>query len=151
MPLVLVTVPKTEKRIYNLEHVTNVLITVKFQRPKTRIRQCYRCQRFGHAQSRCTVTPKCVKYAGTQHYTECTKGKDTPSNCGNCGESHTASYRGCHSLKRKHHLISLYPKENATPTQQKQTFSQLRATCLSRNYFHISKLCTIKCKSSPKN
>lgn len=97
MPLVLVTVPKSEKNIFNLQHVSRVVITVESQKPKTRINQCFRCQRFGHAQSRCTVMPKCVKCAGDHHYTECTKSKDAPAKCANCGESHTASYRGCRS------------------------------------------------------
>lgn len=95
MPLVLVTVPKTEKNIFNLQHINRVIITVESQRPKTRISQCFRSQRFGHAQSRCTVQPKCVKCAGAHHYSECNKSKDTPPKCANCGESHTASYRGC--------------------------------------------------------
>lgn len=95
MPLVLVTVPKTEKNIFNLKHVNRVVITVESQRPKTRVSQCFRCQRFGHAQSRCTVKPRCVKCAGDHHYSECNKDKNTPPKCANCGENHTASYRGC--------------------------------------------------------
>lgn len=97
MPLVLVTLPKTEKNIYNLEHIAKDVITVESQRQKARISQCYRCQKFGHAQSRCTVKPKCVKCAGDHHYSECPKSKDSPPKCANCGESHTASYRGCRS------------------------------------------------------
>lgn len=94
MPLVLITVPKTEKHIFHLEEIAKVIITVESQHSKARVNQCFRCQRFGHAQSRCTIKPRCVKCAGEHHYTECEKIKESPPKCANCGENHTASYRG---------------------------------------------------------
>lgn len=95
MPLVLITVPKTEKQIFHLKEVARVLITVESQHQKTRINQCFRCLRFGHSQRNCTVKPRCVKCAGEHLYTDCQKTKETPAKCANCGENHTASYRGC--------------------------------------------------------
>lgn len=85
MPLVLIMVPKTEKYIFHLKQMASVVITVESQKSKTSISQCFRCLRFGHAQSRCTVKPRCVKCAGEHHRTECNKNKGTPPKCANCG------------------------------------------------------------------
>lgn len=95
MTLVLVTVSKTDKHIFNVKHVSRVVVTVESQRTIARVSQCFRYQRFGLGQSRCTVMLKCVKCAGDHHYTECNKSNRDPPKCANCGESHTASYRGC--------------------------------------------------------
>lgn len=97
IPLVLVTLPKSEKDIFQLKHLVNVIITVESQHQKAVIRKCYRCQRFGHAQSRCAANPRCVFCAGNHHTYECRKDTVKARKCCNCGEEHTASFRGCKS------------------------------------------------------
>jgi len=38
---------------------------------------------------------------GAEHYTEnCTKKLEEPAKCANCGENHTANYKGCHTFKK---------------------------------------------------
>lgn len=95
LPLALVILPREEKNIYKLQYVKRFSVTVEPQRPKATIGQCHRCQQFGHAQSRCTAPPKCVKCAGNHLTSECHKPANTPAKCINCGGPHPASYRGC--------------------------------------------------------
>ncbi|KAK9703808.1 zinc finger associated protein [Popillia japonica] len=64
MPLVLVKVSKDQKNIYHLTEVLSLEISVEALKANPSIGQCYRCQRFGHAQSRCTAPRKCVACAG---------------------------------------------------------------------------------------
>lgn len=131
MPLVLVTVPKTEKHIYHLKHIANVSIGVESQRQKAQITQCFRCQRFGHAQSRCTVRPKCVKCAGNHHYTECEKDKNAPAKCANCGENHTASYRGCSSWPQPRRNIEKPKAEGTSYAQVTKSDAQTTSSNMS--------------------
>jgi hypothetical protein len=61
--------------------------------------QCHRCQIFGHTASFCTSDPRCVK-CGKGHLTPlCTKARDIPAACANCGEAHTANYQGCNTIR----------------------------------------------------
>lgn len=105
IPLVLVILPRDDKQIYKLRYVKQFAITVESQKPKSSIGQCHRCQLFGHAQSRCTAPPKCVKCAGNHITAECIKPPNRPPKCANCGGEHPASYRGC----------SKYPKRTTEP------------------------------------
>lgn len=95
LPIIITTLQKTEKEIFQVKSVLNLMVTVETQRQKPGFSQCHRCQRFGHSQMKCTANPKCVKCAGNHHTLECTKDKTTPATCANCGGQHTASYRGC--------------------------------------------------------
>lgn len=136
MPLVLIMVPKTEKYIFHLKQMASVVITVESQKSKTSISQCFRCLRFGHAQSRCTVKPRCVKCAGEHHRTECNKNKGTPPKCANCGGSRTASYRGCSSWPQRRKKTPSKPvlggvtyakttKTNAQPAPNNMSLTEL--------------------------
>ncbi|KAK9709219.1 zinc finger associated protein [Popillia japonica] len=55
MPLVLVKISKDQRRIYHLEKFMSLDTSVETLKAKPSIGQCFRCQRFGHAQSRCTA------------------------------------------------------------------------------------------------
>ena len=56
---------------------------------KTRILQCYRCQRFGHAQDSCKARDmRCGKCAGAHRRQDCTA---RASYCANCTGNHLAS------------------------------------------------------------
>lgn len=112
LPMMLITLPKEEKNIYQLTHVINLKVTVESQKHRTEVGQCHRCQRFGHSQSKCTATPRCVKCAGSHITSECKKEKNTSAKCANCGGSHTASYRGCTSWPQ------LPSKENQKPARR---------------------------------
>nr|XP_022914621.1 alpha-tocopherol transfer protein-like [Onthophagus taurus] len=42
---------------------------------------------------------RCVKCAGEHWTNKCTKAKEIPAKCFNCGENHPANYRGCIVIK----------------------------------------------------
>jgi hypothetical protein len=73
--------------------------------------QCYRCQSFGHASKNCHRIARCVKCDGIHATAECTKAKETPATCCNCGESHPANYTGCQ--RRVAYVASIQPRPSA--------------------------------------
>ncbi|KAK9731743.1 hypothetical protein QE152_g13379 [Popillia japonica] len=81
--------------LYNLTEVLSLEISVETLKSRPTVGQCFRCQRFGHAQSRCTAPKKCVACAGDHASESCPRPKKDPATCANCGEEHPANYRGC--------------------------------------------------------
>ena len=59
------------------------------------IPECKKCQGFGHTQNYCGKHPRCVKCSGKHETIKCSLEKSAKPKCGNCGETHPASYRGC--------------------------------------------------------
>ena len=97
LPMFQVQLRKNEvvDTIYNIKKFLHLTVQVeKFIRPN-RVNQCYQCQGFGHSSSVCNIGPKCVKCGEGHHSNTCTKPRDTPAKCANCGGPHPASYRGC--------------------------------------------------------
>jgi hypothetical protein len=98
MPLLLVKLERSEntKEIFAIESVLNIKITVEKAKAKTITGQCYRCQRFGHAQSSCKGEIRCVKCTTSGHWSrDCPKAKDIKAQCCNCKGLHSANYLGC--------------------------------------------------------
>ena len=64
---------------------------------RSKVFQCYKCQRVGHASSNCVLKSRCVKCAETHGKGECLLKEKVNENvkCANCGQAHPASYRGC--------------------------------------------------------
>lgn len=97
LPIFQITLPKNEKSntIYNLSTFLDLDVEVRrFVRPN-QVNQCYNCQGWGHSSANCNLAPKCVK-CGQDHQTRtCTKSRDTPAVCANCGGDHSANYRNC--------------------------------------------------------
>lgn len=124
LPLVLISAQKDQKQIYQLTDVVGLKITTEAQRPKTQISQCHPCQKFGHYQSLCKASPKCVKCAGEHFTNDCGKSPTTPPNCANCGENHHASYRECKEWPMLPRM-----RNPATPVTSHQTY----ATAASKN------------------
>lgn len=102
LPMFLVTLDPTEKaaEIMDLKSVLFHRIKVEpYKKPNSPL-QCHNCQRFHHVSNLCHADARCVK-CGLSHKTaSCIKTSDLPAKCANCGESHTASYRGCREFKR---------------------------------------------------
>lgn len=95
--MIYVTAQITEenKEIYNITSLNNFQITVENKRTYNEVMQCHRCQRFGHSQVNCNMTPRCHRCAGIHFYNECKKSTQTPPKCCNCGGPHPANHRGC--------------------------------------------------------
>lgn len=94
-PLVLTILPAEEKSIFQLTSLNHIRIRPETQKSKARSTQCHRCQLYGHSQSRCRASPKCVKCAGDHFSDACPKPRETTATCANCGGPHPASYQGC--------------------------------------------------------
>jgi hypothetical protein len=61
--------------------------------------RCQNCQKFGHKSGTCTSTkPTCPRCAGDHVYSLCPNKESTPA-CSNCGEQHSAAYKGCSSFQ----------------------------------------------------
>ena len=84
------------QKIFAITHIKSTKVKIEAMRkPKERLIQCKKCQRFGHTKSFCNREAKCVKCAGNHLSFECKMEKKQPPKCSNCHESHTANYRGC--------------------------------------------------------
>lgn len=62
-PMMLVNAPKNEeaKKIFDMEDLLSCRVSIEPKRRPTRVNQCFRCQKFGHVQYRCTAEPRCMK------------------------------------------------------------------------------------------
>ena len=83
------------KEIFNLDKLCHALVRVEPKRKSNNIPQCTRCQRYNHTKNFCKLDPRCVRCLGQHHYSECPNSKSEVPQCVNCGESHTANFRGC--------------------------------------------------------
>lgn len=61
--------------------------------------RCFNCQRFGHVATRCRETSRCARCGGNHDYGKCEEG--AKPKCCNCGEGHSAAFRGCEMLKKE--------------------------------------------------
>lgn len=104
------------KAIFKLDTLCFAVVNVEPKRKSNQIPQCTRCQRFGHTKNFCKLDPRCVRCTGQHHYSECPKAKTESPQCINCGESHTANYRGC----------QLYQDIIKTKLQNKNSSGRLR-------------------------
>ncbi|GBP82925.1 Nucleic-acid-binding protein from transposon X-element [Eumeta japonica] len=99
--LVLVVLPRTNEA-KNLSRSLNKVcglsgIRVEAPHKKGGPGQCHRCQLYGHAAANCNANPRCVK-CQVPHWTrDCplTRDSEEKPSCVNCGQNHTANYRGC--------------------------------------------------------
>ncbi|KAK9717104.1 zinc finger associated protein [Popillia japonica] len=127
MPLVLVKISKDYKNIYHLKEVVSLDITVETLNSRPTVGQSFRCQRFGHAQSRCTAPKKCVACAGDHESPACPRPKQDPATCANCGEQHPANYRGCSRFPKLRPQIVNQQKHTspaATRSAEPRSYSQ---------------------------
>lgn len=92
------TVNKNESHpIYSLRYLLHRRITVEQPHKRRSPVQCQNCQEFGHTRTYCKLPAVCVICGNLHKTVECKNPKDDPSlkKCSNCGQNHTANYRGC--------------------------------------------------------
>jgi predicted Zn-ribbon and HTH transcriptional regulator len=64
MPLILVEVPPSKKKIFvDLKAVLSLMVTVEGPRKSVFPAQCHNCQRYQHSQRNCHAASRCVKCA----------------------------------------------------------------------------------------
>lgn len=118
--------------IYNLRTVLYRKITVEQPHKRTAPTQCLNCQEFGHTRTYCKLTPVCVVCGELHNTSKCDKARtdQTSKKCSNCGNNHTANYRGCpvysaiySDIKRKKHVPPV-PKTYYTQSYANTASSQ---------------------------
>jgi hypothetical protein len=81
---------------------STVLTTVLYERA-ARIRQCHRCQKYGHIGRTCSAnSPKCVYCAGDHLSPDCQGKQDATlveRKCANCGGAHAAWSKRCRDFE----------------------------------------------------
>lgn len=95
MSLILVKLSNDQKNMYNLKELVSLDVSIETLRANPMIGQCYRCQRYDHAQYRCTAPRKCASCGGEHPSGDCPRPKSEPPTCANCGDTHPANYRSC--------------------------------------------------------
>nr|CAH7731570.1 unnamed protein product [Callosobruchus chinensis] len=126
MPLIVVILPKTEKSQQGLS------IRVEVQKNSRLIGQYHRCQKYGHAQSYCTASPKCLKCAQDHMTHLCPQTGQEVRKCANCGGDHPANSPTCRFT----------PRRNLQVIAQRQTISYADAA-------KVASLATPAASSSP--
>lgn len=110
--------PTTEKikgkhAIYSLGYVLYRKVVVGEPHKNRAIVQCFKCQEYGHTRTYCKLPDVCVVCGKLHNSKDCTldKANAEAKICSNCGENHTANYRGCRvylELRRR-----IHPKQRA--------------------------------------
>lgn len=112
IPLFLVTLKNEDKtrEIMKLETLLYIKIKVENYIRPPGPKQCFKCQGFNHVARNCHKNPICVKCAGLHLTENCKKTHEEKPKCANCGQQHTANYKGCISyaeqLKKFHKTAS---------------------------------------------
>ena len=102
------------QEVFEITHLLHSKVIVEAPRKKREIPQCKKCQAYGHTHAYCSRQDKCVKCAGTHPTSTCTKKKNEPCKCANCGGNHTANWKGC----------SIYQEKLTAESKRKMTVSQ---------------------------
>lgn len=92
------TLPKGKIHpIYEIKYVLQRKITVEEPYKRSTPIQCLNCQEFGHTKTYCRLKSVCVVCSGNHKSSDCeiSKADATSKCCSNCGQNHTANYRGC--------------------------------------------------------
>jgi hypothetical protein len=98
LPVYFIELPNNEnsKKIFNMTDFMHLIVNVAPYKRKQQPTQCHKCQRYGHAKSGCSNTPRCVKCAENHLSADCpSKGRIPNPKCVLCNGPHVASFRGC--------------------------------------------------------
>ncbi|KAI5711707.1 hypothetical protein M8J75_002543 [Diaphorina citri] len=83
------------KEIFDLSRFMNCIVSVEPKKKSHHIPQCTKCQRYNHTKNYCKLSPRCLFCSLSHPSSECEKKKeDTVKVCANCGENHTANFKG---------------------------------------------------------
>lgn len=97
------TTPKELKIGYNIEKIEQYIPNPL---------KCFKCQRYGHHQDRCTRLPVCGRCGEQDIHIDCQKNYK----CINCQGNHHANSRNCETWKKEKEIIRLkYTKKCNLP------------------------------------
>lgn len=127
LPLCVVELENNEngQEIFKLDKLSHAIVSVEPKRKNRDIPQCTRCQRYGHTKNFCHLDPRCVRCTGNHHYSKCPLSKDVTPTCINCGEHHTANFRGCSHYQS---LLNKTKNSNLSKTKRlnRETSTELK-------------------------
>ena len=83
---------------------------VPYVNKTTKVKQCYRCLKFGSPSGQCANDLKCRKCGGSHVKKDCQSDKPA---CGNCHGDHPSSYRGCPKKTKRLTESQTQPKRPA--------------------------------------
>ncbi|KAM8702917.1 hypothetical protein ACLKA7_005287 [Drosophila subpalustris] len=87
--------------ILTITKIGQFIVRITEPAPPKPIKQCFKCQKFGHTQYECKQPyTTCSKCAGNHYYKSCTKSRSLPGKCINCGGNHVANHGGCVYMKK---------------------------------------------------
>ena len=123
LPVFMLTFERTEniQKIYEISAIRGMKVEVTPYRKTKLLPQCKNCQSWGHTKAYCHKDPRCVKCAGHHNTVSCTKTRETPPKCYNCGENHPANYRGCIVAKELQALRNKASNKLKLPPQRDNT------------------------------
>lgn len=123
------------KMIYEVRYLLNAVVKIEPPLKINDIVQCYRCQQFGHSKTYCRKRFNCVK-CGLNHPTDnCPKPDNTPPQCVNCMEHHTANYKGCEVYKEILKKKNAYRRQNRNaPEPRSSGFTPFNNNNSSNNF-----------------
>ena len=113
------------------------VVSVESYRPRSGLKQCFKCQEFNHTFAGCNLPPRCVICAGGHSHKDCPDRQEARTDsrklqCANCGETgHPASYRGCESYKTAQDNFENPKKQEEGRGKQKsmpRTFTSKKVT-----------------------
>lgn len=103
-------------------------IKIEIAKRRTEPIQCTNCNEFGHSKSYCHLENICVFCAGHHDSKSCDTA-NTDRKCSNCGEQHTANYKGCmiykHERKSMHSIPATHKTNKKSFTYKKDEFKPL--------------------------
>jgi len=110
--------------IYKLKYLLHRMITVEEPGTRRQPVQCTNCQEFVHTKTYCTLKSICVVCSDAHSTVNCPKNKNDSSIklSSNCGEKHTANWRGCivyKELKSRLNKRVDSARDRTTPTIHK--------------------------------
>jgi hypothetical protein len=128
LPVFMLTFERTEniQKIYEITAIGGMKVEVTPYRKTKLLPQCKNCQSWGHTKAYCHKDPRCVKCAGQHNTDNCTKPRETPPKCYNCGENHPANYRGCIVAKELQALRNKASNKMKLPPQRGKTVAITR-------------------------
>ncbi|KAL4119813.1 hypothetical protein QTP88_012579 [Uroleucon formosanum] len=86
LPLFFVDLKKATNNmdLYKIEYLLHTKIVVEKPHPRKGPPQCHRCMSYGHTQSYCNHSPRCIR-CGEEHRSEvCTMSPESPARCALC-------------------------------------------------------------------
>ena len=93
--------------------------------------QCFKCQKFGHHQDRCTRSPVCGRCGESGQHNDC----KNDFKCANCQGNHGSSNRNCETWKREKEVTKL-------KHTNKISYIEARKTVENRTYAEATKTST---------